>query len=178
MTTHQPADLRDLAHRALTASGASNDSAAATAAALIAAELDGIASHGLSRLPFYADQIRSGKVDGQAVPAATQPAKAVIRVDAKGGLAFPAIDLGLERGLALAAETGLVGIGIGRLASLRHRRPSRRAPRRARPRRHRLRQHPGGDRARPAAHGRSSAPTPSPSPARAAPRRRSSSTSR
>jgi (2R)-3-sulfolactate dehydrogenase (NADP+) len=107
------ADLRDLAYRALAAAGASGASAAATEAALIAAELDGIASHGLSRLPFYADQIRSGKVDGRAVPAATQPAKAVIRVDACGGLAFPAIDLGLARGAALAGETGLVGIGIG-----------------------------------------------------------------
>jgi (2R)-3-sulfolactate dehydrogenase (NADP+) len=37
----------------------------------------------------------------------------VIRVDARGGLAFPAIDLGLERGAALAVETGLAGIGIG-----------------------------------------------------------------
>lgn len=107
------AELRDLARRALDAAGASDISAAATADALIAAELDGIASHGLSRLPFYADQIRSGKVDGLAVPVARQPAKAVIRVDARGGLAFPAIDLGLERGAALAEETGLVGIGIG-----------------------------------------------------------------
>ena len=114
MTTHQAADLRQLAHRALVASGASDDAAASTASALIAAELDGIASHGLSRLPFYADQIRSGKVAGRAVPSASQPAKAVIRIDAGGGLAFPAIDLGLERGLALAATAGLVGIGIAR----------------------------------------------------------------
>jgi (2R)-3-sulfolactate dehydrogenase (NADP+) len=107
------AELRELAHRALTAAGASDVNAAPTAAALIAAELDDIVSHGLSRLPFYAHQLRSGKVDGRAVPSATQPAKAVIRVDARGGLAFPAIDLGIERGAALARETGLVGIGIG-----------------------------------------------------------------
>jgi (2R)-3-sulfolactate dehydrogenase (NADP+) len=106
-------ELRTLALRVLVASGAIEANAAPTADALIAAELDDIASHGLSRLPLYADQIRSGKVDGRAVPEATRPAKAVIRIDAHDGLAFPAIALGIEHGAALARDAGIVAIGIG-----------------------------------------------------------------
>lgn len=105
-------ELHDLANRVLVKSGAIPANAAVTADALVAAELDGIPSHGLSRLPFYADQIRSGKVDGTAVPEATQPARAAIRIDARNGLAFPAIALGLERGAPLAAETGIAAIAI------------------------------------------------------------------
>jgi (2R)-3-sulfolactate dehydrogenase (NADP+) len=105
-------ELRDLAFRVLVAAGATEPNAAPTAEALIAAELDGIASHGLSRVPFYADQIRSGKVDGKAIPTASRRAAAMIRVDAMCGLAFPAIDLGFAQAAGAARESGLVAIAI------------------------------------------------------------------
>src|SRR5258708_10760182 len=106
------ADRQALAVRVLVAAGAAEPNAAPTAEALIAAELDGLASHGLSRLPFYADQIKAGKVDGQAVPTVSRPAPALIRVDACCGLAFPAIDLGFEAANLVARESGLVAIAI------------------------------------------------------------------
>src|SRR5258708_32217707 len=106
------AELQALAVRVLVAAGAAEPNAAPTAEALIAAELDGLASHGLSRLPFYADQIKAGKVDGQAVPTVSRPAPALIRVDACCGLAFPAIDLGFEAANLVARESGLVAIAI------------------------------------------------------------------
>ena len=105
-------ELRDLARRALVVAGAAAPNAASTAAALIAAELDGLPSHGLSRLPFYAEQIRRRKVDGKATPTLTRPAAAAIRVDAHGGLAFPAIDLGVKEATNFARDTGLIGIAI------------------------------------------------------------------
>jgi len=113
MTETLPAsDLRDLALRVLAAAGASRANAASAATALIAAELDGLPSHGLSRIPFYAEQISRGKVDGQAIPTLSRPAAATLRVDANGGLAFPAIDLGLAAVAGIARDAGLVAIGI------------------------------------------------------------------
>ena len=106
------AELRDLALRGLVAAGATEANAAAAAEALIAAELDGLPSHGLSRVPFYAEQISRGKVDGKAVPTFARPAAAMVRVDAHGGLAFPAIDLGFSAIGDIARKAGLVGIGI------------------------------------------------------------------
>jgi (2R)-3-sulfolactate dehydrogenase (NADP+) len=109
---HSPEALRALAIRALVAAGTDSGNAAAVADALIAAELDGIASHGLSRLPFYADQAQSGKVDGRAVPELARPAPAILRVDARNGFAFPAIAAGLAAAEAALSDTGVMALAI------------------------------------------------------------------
>jgi (2R)-3-sulfolactate dehydrogenase (NADP+) len=109
---YTPDELRRLAARVLGAAGASPDNADCVAAALVAAELDGIASHGLSRLPFYADQVKSGKIDGGAVPAVTRPAASAIRVDARSGFAFPAIEAGLHAANEAVGATGLVAVAV------------------------------------------------------------------
>ncbi len=106
------ADLNALAVRALVAARTSPANARAVAAALVAAEADGIPSHGLSRLPAYADQAISGKVDGLAVPEAAFSAPAVLRVDAKAGFAYPALALGLDKGVPRTRETGMLAIAI------------------------------------------------------------------
>ncbi len=107
------ASLRELARKALVAAGASPANAAPTADALVSAELDGLPSHGLSRLPFYADQIASGKIDGKAVPRAMRAGSGLVRVDAGCGLAFPAIALGLAEAAAVARAAGIAAVGIG-----------------------------------------------------------------
>lgn len=113
MTVTRPAsELEDLAARVLIAAGTSSANARSVAAALIAAELDGIPSHGLSRLPFYADQVESGKVDGAAVPELTRPARAVIHVDARDGFAFPAIAAGLAGIEPVVREAGIAAVAI------------------------------------------------------------------
>ncbi|HZB92241.1 MAG TPA: Ldh family oxidoreductase [Stellaceae bacterium] len=104
--------LHALARQALIAAGTSPANAEAVADALIAAELDGIPSHGLSRLPFYAEQVRSGKVDGRAEPVLSRPAPAVLRVDARSGFAFPAIARGLDAAEAALPETGAMALAI------------------------------------------------------------------
>ncbi len=115
MTVTRPvAEWEALAVRVLLAAGTSRGNAQAVAKALIAAELDGLASHGLSRLPFYADQVASGMIDGAAVPEVTRPAASVIHVDARGGFAYPAIDAGLDAADATVRATGVVAVAIAR----------------------------------------------------------------
>ena len=73
-------DMYGLASRILVRSGASDENAGHVATALSVAEADGLSGHGLSRLPSYSAQVRSGKVDGKAVPQIVEdPGKAVIR---------------------------------------------------------------------------------------------------
>ncbi len=105
-------ELHALLSAVLVTANVATDSATATATALVAAEADGLASHGASRVPFYADQVHSGKVDGQAVPELTRPADAAIRVDAGHGLAYPAIRLGLDAAADQVAASGVVSIAI------------------------------------------------------------------
>lgn len=105
--------LEELAGAALVAANTSEANAAIVAAALVAADADGLASHGVSRVPFYADQAASGKVDGHATPRLEQHAPAAVRVDAADGFAYPAIRMGLERAVAIADECGVVAVSVG-----------------------------------------------------------------
>lgn len=106
------AEAADLAAAALRAAGASAEAAAATAEALVRADLDGIASHGLARVPAYAAQLRAGKVRGDAVPAVTRPAAATVAVDAADGLAYPAIATAVAWAASLVGSTGVVAAGV------------------------------------------------------------------
>ncbi|MHB1587083.1 MAG: Ldh family oxidoreductase [Acidiferrobacteraceae bacterium] len=107
-------ELRALAEAALIASRTTPCNAHEVALALVAADADGLSSHGVSRVPAYADQALAGKVDGEATPAITQPAPSVVHVDARRGFAYPAITAGLARGSAIAAVTGLAAVAIAR----------------------------------------------------------------
>lgn len=91
--------------------------AESVASALLAAEVDGQPGHGLSRLPSYAAQAASGKVDGHAVPSPTSVGRASWRIDAAHGFAFPAIDLAIER---LFETTPGETIGIASVARSHH----------------------------------------------------------
>lgn len=104
---------RELAMAAMRGRGFVDDEAAVTVSALLAAERDGLPSHGLSRLPFYLDQAASGKVDASAVPR-LEIDGAVVRVDAGHGLAFPAISRGLEAGYDCVERSGVSAVSVSR----------------------------------------------------------------
>ncbi len=108
------AELETLAARAFMRSKTSEANAGAVARALVAAEADGLPSHGLSRLAAYCDQAIAGKVEGFATPKVSRPKPAVIAVDAASGFAFPALEAGFAAAVPAAREAGLVAVGIGR----------------------------------------------------------------
>lgn len=111
------ADAEALAAAALAASNASERAARSTARALVAAEADGQAGHGLSRVPSYALHARCGKVVGHAEPKVEQVAGAALRVDAGLGFAYPAIDVALE---ALAPLAQRMGVAVAALHRSHH----------------------------------------------------------
>jgi len=101
-----------LAAAVLRTAGAGADAAHHTARMLARADLDGIASHGLSRLPAYAAQLRAGKLKGAAAPSLSRPAAGTVAVDADDGLAYPAIALGLSSMASLLPAQGVVALGV------------------------------------------------------------------
>jgi (2R)-3-sulfolactate dehydrogenase (NADP+) len=108
------ADAESLATAALVAAGASPANARPTARALVAAEADGQAGHGLSRVASYAAQVKTGKVNGAAAPTAERVAAAALRIDADLGFAYPAIDLALRELGALVPASGIAAAAIHR----------------------------------------------------------------
>ena len=106
------ADAESLAKTVLVRHNTGEVNAASVARALVAAEADGQKGHGLSRLPSYAAQAASGKVDGHAVPTLQQGAGAALRIDARNGFAFPALAMAVDRLSSLAAEMGIAAAGV------------------------------------------------------------------
>jgi (2R)-3-sulfolactate dehydrogenase (NADP+) len=106
------AELHDLTLAVMAKSNTAPEIAQQIADALVAAEADGVSSHGMDRLKAYSDQALSGKVDGQMFPEITRPAAAVIRADARGGFAYPAINGGIDRAAEILPETGMASIAI------------------------------------------------------------------
>jgi len=107
-------EARDYAARVLETFGTSPQNAAVTAYALVAAEADGVGSHGLSRLPSYSAMVSAGKVNGNAVPTLRRVAPSVLAVDAQNGFSQPAVALGVPELAKIARETGIAMMAIRR----------------------------------------------------------------
>ncbi|HSI41695.1 MAG TPA: Ldh family oxidoreductase [Xanthobacteraceae bacterium] len=108
------AQARRFAARVLEAAGTAPANAEITATALVAAEADGLGSHGLARLPSYSAMVAAGKIDGHAVPSARRTAPAVLSVDAGNGFAYPALALAVPQLAELARDTGIALVGLRR----------------------------------------------------------------
>jgi (2R)-3-sulfolactate dehydrogenase (NADP+) len=103
--------IEELALRALLRAGASHEQAAALAESVSAAELDGIASHGLAYVPVYCEHLQCGKVNVAATPT-MQVHGSVVRVDADAGFAHLPIRLGFEKLIPLARELGAAVMSV------------------------------------------------------------------
>jgi (2R)-3-sulfolactate dehydrogenase (NADP+) len=100
------------AAQALEAAGASEPQAISAAHALVRAEAQGLASHGLARVAQYASHLRHGRVDGEAEPAIAREHGAALLVDARDGLAFLACELAVGRGVQVARKLGVCFAGV------------------------------------------------------------------
>ena len=114
MANLNPSELEGIITEALMANRTAEGNARSVARALVLAEIDGKKGHGLSRVPSYAGQAQSGKVDGHASPGAESPRPGVLAIDAGHGFAYPAFDL-MQSGLPeMAQRNGIAMAAIRR----------------------------------------------------------------
>ena len=102
----------EIATGVLVGAGTSPDNARHVADNVVAAEAAGVASHGLTWIPAFADHVASGKVDGTAAAIVSRSSPAGIKVDARGGFAQSAIAAGTAALLPLARETGIAAMAV------------------------------------------------------------------
>lgn len=88
--------------------------AAIIAKCLIAADLRGVDTHGMNRIPSYMERIRQGVLEATASPTLTQVTPVVAQVDGHNGFGF----VGAHMGMAAAIESAKT-FGIG-MASVKH----------------------------------------------------------
>jgi len=105
-------DVEATATTALQKAGARPEAARSLAAAIAAAERDGISSHGVAYLAIYCEHLRCGKVVATAEPKLERRAPGVISVDAGSGFAHPAIDVGFTELVPLAYTQGIATLTV------------------------------------------------------------------
>lgn len=106
------AALESLMESALARCGANPVMAKATARALAAAEREGLASHGASRIPQYCGHLKNGRAKGAAEAVIARERKGACLVDAQGGLAFAACELATREAVKRAKEFGVAYVAI------------------------------------------------------------------
>jgi (2R)-3-sulfolactate dehydrogenase (NADP+) len=99
--------LETLAQQALQNAGASVEMAAATARALVAADAQGLASHGVARVAQYAAHLANGRANGAANPHIVRERISVCLIDAENGLAFPACSMAVDEAVTRAGSSGV-----------------------------------------------------------------------
>lgn len=105
--------LHERVEAILRQAGLNEIQAASVARVIVAGERDACKSHGIYRLEGTLRTIKAGKVQVSAVPERIpQDAAAIIRVDAKGGFANPAFELGLPVLVESARSLGLAALVI------------------------------------------------------------------
>ncbi|MEB0134000.1 Ldh family oxidoreductase [Actimicrobium sp. CCC2.4] len=105
-------ELTRLATKALQHAGASHSAATAAAQALVAADAQGLASHGVSRIPQYTTFLRNGRTDTSAVPRIVQSKGGSCLVDAHSGMAYEACALATQTAITRAREFGIACAGV------------------------------------------------------------------
>src|SRR5258706_12784351 len=88
--------LFQLAVSALERAGANPRMAQATARHLVAAEEQGLPTHGISRVPFYCGMLRRGRADGAAQPAMVTERGAGCLLDNRDGLPYVTVQWAID----------------------------------------------------------------------------------
>jgi (2R)-3-sulfolactate dehydrogenase (NADP+) len=105
-------ELTTLASAALAASGASESMARIAAKYLVAADAQGLATHGVARVPTYCAHLKSGRAKGIAVPRVVRESGAACLIDADTGLGFEPCELALTQAAQRAQSYGIGFAGV------------------------------------------------------------------
>ena len=112
-TVHMSLDeVRALSTEVLIANGMSEANAMVIADVVTQAEADGTHSHGLFRVPGYVTSMRSGRMNGKAVPEVTEKSPGLVAVDSKNGFSPPAIIAGKPLAIEKAKSQGIAALGL------------------------------------------------------------------
>jgi LDH2 family malate/lactate/ureidoglycolate dehydrogenase len=107
-------ELTNVAERLFQAGGLSSPDARIIAEDLVAANLRGLDSHGVSRIPMYLERIRRGVVNPKPDINVTRITGAVASVDGDDGMGFLAAHRAMDEAIELAKVSGIGLVGVKR----------------------------------------------------------------
>jgi LDH2 family malate/lactate/ureidoglycolate dehydrogenase len=107
-----PDDATAYVRSVLQANGVSPSHSAIIAECLVAADLRGVDTHGINRIPSYLARIRQGVLDPKAQPLLTQVTPVVAQADAKNAFGFVAAYMGMQRACEMAEVYGIGMVSV------------------------------------------------------------------
>ncbi|KAI0014859.1 Malate/L-lactate dehydrogenase [Xylariomycetidae sp. FL0641] len=96
----------------LVGNGVPTANAAIVARCLVAADLRGVDTHGINRIPSYMTRIRQGVLDAKANPELIKKTPVVAQVDGHNGFGFLAAETGMAAAIDMAREFGIGMVSI------------------------------------------------------------------
>lgn len=104
--------LRRFAERVLSAAGLAQEEVSVTAEGLVAASVRGVDSHGVLRLPQYADCLRSGEINPRPRVRVVDRRGSTALVDADGGYGYRPSLLAVQVAVEIAGSMGIGMVGV------------------------------------------------------------------
>jgi LDH2 family malate/lactate/ureidoglycolate dehydrogenase len=108
----KPERLREVVRDIFAAAGTPAEDAVTVAHALVWANLRGVDSHGVSRVPRYLELFDSGESKPAAEMRVSRPRRSVVLVDAAGAPGPVALSRAMREAIAAAQETGVAWAGV------------------------------------------------------------------
>lgn len=111
-TDYAAETLRSFVREVFLSHGLPQEDAATGADGLVLANLRGVDSHGVARLPMYCERLRRGVLEARPVIAATRANPAAVSIDGGNGLGFVVGKRAMAEAIALANEQGIGLAGV------------------------------------------------------------------
>ena len=105
-------DARAFAIKVLRGNGLASEDAATVADCLVAADLRGVDTHGINRLPSYMTRARKGLTDPKAQPVVTEISPVVAQVDGKNAFGAISSKMGMAKAIEMASTYGIGMVSI------------------------------------------------------------------
>jgi LDH2 family malate/lactate/ureidoglycolate dehydrogenase len=100
-------DLQRVGHDLLLAHGLSPEDAATVARCLVEADLRGVETHGMVRLPHYLNRVRLGLINPRPSIRIDRPTPVAISVDGDDGFGFVVAERAMAEAIAMARDFGI-----------------------------------------------------------------------
>ncbi|KAI1077370.1 putative malate/L-lactate dehydrogenase [Whalleya microplaca] len=105
-------EARKFVENVLIGNGVPAENATIVARCLVAADLRGVDTHGINRIPSYMARIRQGALDASATPELTKVTPVVGQVDGRNSFGFLAASLGMSAAIEMAREFGIGMVSV------------------------------------------------------------------
>ncbi|KAF2763015.1 malate/L-lactate dehydrogenase [Pseudovirgaria hyperparasitica] len=100
-------NARAFVEKILVANGVPSENALIVADCLVQADLRGVDSHGINRIPSYMARIRNGVLSASASPLVKQVTPAVVQIDGQNSFGFLGAKIGMEKCIEMASTFGI-----------------------------------------------------------------------